>query len=999
MFYLYFAITDDFYGNKLNNKYLELITYCVNVKKTFLLIATIFLLSFFSIGQDLPTISLNGSWDVIFDNNNKSSSHKINHINNIFDSNKSFKLKVPSCLETFRKDYEGVALYRKSFFVPETWSGRNVEITFNAVNYTAEIWLNNKVIGTHKGGYTPFTFQLNKTIKVGDTNTIILRVVTPIILTDQRIDGIGRLEVPSWRGAINGGIWQDVYLSSYGNIKIDDIFIKPNYETHVVELDLKLNNIKTKICSSEYEILLFDSQNKLLKKLKFEKNLNPGLNLINNQFSIEEAFNWEPESPYLYTLKVELKQNEKTSHIWSHKFGFREFTMKNGKFFLNGKEFFLKGAFFEGLYPVGISYPANLEMARKEIQLAIDAGFNMIRPWRKPPPKMWLDLCDEMGVLTVGSIAIECMHRPIATPALPEMVEIEVRESILRDRNRTCVIQWELFNELWQPVLKQMMHPMALLARDIDPTRIILDESGGFANGANFYLPYQKEAVKFNDIHNYPGWRVFENWISAFLGVGLSENQKRAKGLPKKNPGDNVVPGLPVFLSEIGYGSIPDFKKTNAIFKEKGNSLTPSYRDHLELEHAYSDALVESGFNKQFKSVSELAKLQQDFHGRLNRRMIEGARINPFLIGYCVHALCGGDWVLGAGLIDIWRNPKGDVYTETAKANKEKILILRSNSRNLYSDENIEIETFVVNELADFSGNLELSLKTEKGKKVWNNAEEIKIRHGINNLEKIIIKSEGWVGKFFICGELKSKTGELIYDSKIPVNIFSKSIFNTNNKLYILESNNKLNSYLNNLKVPFSKYSAQTDGKGLIIVGKLNTNSDDFQAKLLKAKDFAKAGGNVVYLDYHGNLINDRKARELPQKQLSEDFPIGMAIINTNGLWQSTIHMIKDHPIFKGVTNNNHMDEVFENVGPTKSFFMPEGKIIAGVISTDRYPNQDNMQRHFIGVGDVWYASDFSEIKLGNGLLIPTTLKILNQLGIDPVADKLFYNIVNYYGK
>ena len=104
-----------------------------------------------------------------------------------------------------------------------------------------------------------------------------------------------------------------------------------------------------------------------------------------------------------------------------------------------------------------------------------------------------------------------------------------------------------------------MMRPMALLARTIDPTRIILDESGGFADGAN-YLPYENSPTKFNDIHNYPGWKVFENWISAFLGVGLEDSVKEARGLPSKGPGDNVVPGLPIFLSEIGYGSIPNLK-------------------------------------------------------------------------------------------------------------------------------------------------------------------------------------------------------------------------------------------------------------------------------------------------------------------------------------------------------------------------------------------------------------------------------------------------------
>ena len=969
------------------------------VKSKHIFLILFFFIIEFCFTQDLTSISLDGKWEVIYDYDNKSGSHNIGEITKLFDSNNPEVVKVPSCLESVKKDFEGVAVYKKSFLIPEIWENRNIEITFNAVNYLAEVWLNNEVVGTHKGGYTPFTFRLNETVKVGDTNTIFLRAVTPIVLTDQRIDGIGRLEVPSWRGAINGGIWQGVYIKSFGKIKIEDVFIKSDYQTHVVNLEINLENTISKDALSEMKIKFYDSKNNLIKKLESQINLNPGQNLINQQIVIENAKNWEPNSPNLYKVQVEVNHAANKSDYWSYKFGFREFTMKNGKFFLNGNEFFLKGAFFEGLYPNGVGYPDNEEMARKEIQMALDAGFNMIRPWRKPPPEMWLDLCDQMGVLTIGSIAIECMHRPIATPSLPEMVEIEVRESILRDRNRTCVIQWELFNELWQPVLKQMMHPMALLARKIDPTRIILDESGGFADGANFYLPYQNTATKFNDIHNYPGWRVFENWISAFQGVGLDVQEKKARNLPMKGPGNNVVSGLPVFLSEIGYGSIPDFQKTNTIFKQQGNPLTATYRDHMELEKAYNQALIESGFDKQYRTVSELATLQHNFHGRLNRRMLEGARINPLLSGYCVHALCGGDWVLGAGLIDIWRNPKGAVYTETAKANQERILVMRANPRNLYAGEQIHLENFIVNELANFSGDLIISLESDDGTKFWTKNENIKVNHGINISEKIDIPSEELMGKYFIKGLLKDNKGKIIYESTIPVNIYDSSSIYVKKNLYVLESNNRLANYLNNKGISFDNYSNQTGGRGLIIVGQLNNKSDNFISKLEKVKEFVRSGGNALYLDYKGKFIIDRKSRKLPEKQLSDKFPIGMAIINTNGLWQSTIHMLKDHPLFEGITNNDHMDEVFEKVGPTKSFFMPEGEIIAGVISTDRYPNQDNMQRHFIGVGDVWYASDLSEIKFGDGLLVPTTLNILNHLGKDPVADKLFFNMINYYGK
>ena len=157
---------------------------------------------------------------------------------------------------------------------------------------------------------------------------------------------------------------------------------------------------------------------------------------------------------------------------------------------------------------------------------------------------MWLDLAEEMGVLTVGSLAIECMDFPVESARLPARVESEVRESILRDRNRACVVQWELFNELKRPVLKQLLQPMAMLARQLDPTRLILDESGGWAQGANMYLPYASEPTKFNDIHDYPGPQINEEVYDKLLLTGSkTHEQMRAMGLRGRLPGRNVVPG------------------------------------------------------------------------------------------------------------------------------------------------------------------------------------------------------------------------------------------------------------------------------------------------------------------------------------------------------------------------------------------------------------------------------------------------------------------------
>ncbi len=135
------------------------------------------------------------------------------------------------------------------------------------------------------------------------------------------------------------------------------------------------------------------------------------------------------------------------------------------------------------------------------------------------------NLADEMGVMTVGTLAIECMDLPSESARLPGWVENEVRESIRRDRSRTCVVQWELFNELKRPVLKRLLHPMSVLARRLDPTRLILDESGGWA-GANLYLPYESEPAKFNDIHDYPGPQVNDEVYTKLLLTGAKTHEE-----------------------------------------------------------------------------------------------------------------------------------------------------------------------------------------------------------------------------------------------------------------------------------------------------------------------------------------------------------------------------------------------------------------------------------------------------------------------------------------
>lgn len=215
----------------------------------YIVFLTTFLLSItcFSQNYNKNQLSLNGQWDIIFDDNNEGVQKKW-YLEENYNKNVNKKLiKVPSCWEEYEKNYEGVGIYRTKFKIPENWDKKIIELNFEAVNYKSEVWLNDQVVGFHEGGYSPFKFRIDNLAKIGKENTLIVRVISPIILTDKYIDGLGRQEMPMWRGAITGGIWQSVSISAKGSIGLNDVFIEPKITTNTATFNIEINNTNTYI--------------------------------------------------------------------------------------------------------------------------------------------------------------------------------------------------------------------------------------------------------------------------------------------------------------------------------------------------------------------------------------------------------------------------------------------------------------------------------------------------------------------------------------------------------------------------------------------------------------------------------------------------------------------------------------------------------------------------------------------------------------------------------
>lgn len=949
-------------------------------------------------------LSLDGKWEIIFDDNNKGVEGKW-HLNKNFDAQSGIKeIGVPSCWEEYNKDYEGVAFYRKKFVLPESWKGKILDLKFDASNYMNQVWLNEQVVGFHEGGYTPFRFRIDKLAKPGEENVLTVRVISPIILTDKRIDGLGRQEVPMWRGAITGGIWQSVNIKASGTTRFSDVFIKPDIHTNSATFDLEIENTKTQITNSEISIKIFSGNGKVLATKTEKVKVQPGKNQLKYSLDVPDAEYWSMDNPYLYKANVEINTNGKLSDFWTHKFGMREFTAKDGKFILNGKPMYLKACFFEGLYPVKLAYPDSREMAIKEITLAKEAGFNMIRPWRKPAPPMWLDLCDSLGVLTVGSLVTECMHRPISSPRLPFVVENEVRKTIRANRNRTCIVQWELFNEINRPVLAQMLNSMSILARDLDPTRMILDESGGWGEGANVYLPYERTPIKFNDIHHYSGSQVHEKEYNGYLAIAKTKKEIEELGLGKvKGYGRNVVTGAMSYVSELGYGSTPDLTLNNKLFAEKGNPVVAPTIYHRKMEDEAIYAMKKAGFDKVYPEMKDFYLEQQKMHGIANKRMIEATRSNKSIAGYCVHALVGGDWVIGAGLLDLWRNPKTLVYDMTKEANQEQIVAIRILPRNVYAEKGASLEITGISELETIATNISVRIISEIGKTVFSRNLKSDFESGISKLFSEELDTKQLKGNYTVNVIVTNSDGKVITSNSQPFDVFTtKQLQAPKAKVAVADITNNLQDFLKERNVEFENFNAETDKNTLVLVGKASRKNKAYRNLAEEVKEFVKSGGKAVFLEVPGKPIKRLHVGGDLNEVEEDALPFGAEMHSpwvALGGWAGKSHIVTDHPIFKGLPTNIIMHGVYENVHPKTSMSKQKGKYIAGEIGYDHFPGMDIMLRHYNGPGETWWAADVLEAEIGKGKMLLSTMDILPHLGKDPVAEKLLFNLINHYSK
>ena len=381
--------------------------------------------------------------------------------------------------------------YRRKFTLPEKWAGKRILVHFGAVDWESEVYVNNRKVGSHTGGFAPFTFDITDFLKDGGKGEqeLMVSVWDPSSEGGQPV-GKQFLQAHGSRYTPVSGIWQTVWLEPvHKDRSIVSFDVVPNIDDETLTVEALIRGHK-RDCKIKVTAL---SEGKEIATA--EGNPSEPITL-----SIKEPKLWSPDSPFLYDLKVELyikDQKAKTDKLLDEVqgyFGMRKISVckdEQGiqRLCLNNKPLFQFGPLDQGWWPEGLYTAPTDEALVYDIEVTKQLGMNMIRKHVKVEPARWYYHCDRLGMLVWQDMPNKNAYLPKAIDHLNFRKElIDMIENL---QPFPCIVMWIPYNEGWgQHKTKQVTALVQLL----DPTRLVDNCSGWIDQGVGDVF----------DIHAYP---------------------------------------------------------------------------------------------------------------------------------------------------------------------------------------------------------------------------------------------------------------------------------------------------------------------------------------------------------------------------------------------------------------------------------------------------------------------------------------------------------------
>ena len=473
-----------------------------------------------------------------------------------FDGNILVPFAIESSLSGVQKEVGDAneLWYKRTFSVPANWKNKDIVLNFGAVDWKADVFINDVLIGSHQGGFTPFSFNITPYLNGKSNQKLVVRVWDP---SDKGYQPRGKqTSNPEgiWYTPVTG-IWQTVWIEPVATNHITSVKSIPNIDNGTMNVTV---GTSMPCNTSIVEVRLMD-KGQVVASAK-------GIQGKELRLAVQNPTLWDTTNPYLYDMKVSLVKDGKVLDDVKSYTAFRKISAKrdaNGvmRMQLNNKNLFHYGPLDQGWWPDGLYTAPTDEALLYDIIKTKEWGFNMIRKHVKVEPSRWYYHCDKEGILVWQDMPSGDMGNQWAPHTYNGGTDKERSSASIANYyqewkeimdlcvSHPSVVVWVPFNEAWGQFDTEKV---AEWTKNYDPSRLVNPASGGNHRACGDIL----------DLHNYPGPNMFlydpqrVTVLGEYGGIGLPlENHlwwnKRNWGYVQFKNSDEVTAEYVKYANEL----------------------------------------------------------------------------------------------------------------------------------------------------------------------------------------------------------------------------------------------------------------------------------------------------------------------------------------------------------------------------------------------------------------------------------------------------------------
>ena len=474
--------------------------------------------------------------------------------------------------------------YRKKFRLPGGFHRGRLLLHFGAVDQVCKVYLNSGKVGSHEGGYTPFTFDITKFYRENRENELVV-----LVTDDAESEKYGRGKQSYHNGGIwyqaVSGIWQTVWIESVPFNYLEEITLTPDYENHTLKISTRSHEgdkqvMTVKVLDGDFPLASYHLWSDM-----------------DEEISVPFCKPWSPDSPELYNLSITMGEDRVMMY-----FAMRSFSVVQKKyklFALNGEPFYMNGLLDQGYYGEGVYTPESYYKMYERLWQVKSLGFNMLRKHAKVEPLLYYYYCDILGIvvwqdMVNGGAPYEKLWiylgpfvklnlsdknykaRKRGSASSREQFLVETEETMDALYNQPCVALWTPFNECWGQFDTLLV---GRAVKNADPTRWVdqasgwCDKGGGDVDSRHVYfrkLNLKNDKKRVLALTEFGGYSVRKEGEKKF-GYAYVDDYKALNEAYERLYIDQVIPALKEGLCASVYTQLNDVEEeTNGIFTSDG---------------------------------------------------------------------------------------------------------------------------------------------------------------------------------------------------------------------------------------------------------------------------------------------------------------------------------------------------------------------------------------------------------------------------------------------